>query len=128
MSIVEWLARAHAVTDAATSGPWKLWAMEVMADPVGNSNLDDAIPVAFTSMRNEDGRSRTFDATFIAASRTMFPAAVAAIEAVLALHKPDRPGDPEDTQCAGCLEVDPGGYVPWPCPTVRAITASPDLS
>jgi len=70
----------QARADKATPGPWKLWAMSVLADPVGDSNLDTAIPVADTFFRNADGRPRTNDATFIAHARTDVPALLAEVE------------------------------------------------
>lgn len=43
----------------------------------------------------------------------------AALTAVLDKHQPR---DQHDDQCAGCLEIDPGGFIPWPCPTAQIIT------
>ena len=74
------LALIRARADAATGGPWKTWAMQVLADPVGDSNLDTAIHVAGTSYRNAQGRPRTNDADFIAAARTDVPDLLAEIE------------------------------------------------
>lgn len=46
-----------------------------------------------------------------------------AVRAVLAIHRARRGDDPdEDAQCQGCLDVDPGAWAPWPCPTARAVT------
>lgn len=47
----------------------------------------------------------------------------ARLDAVLALH-PDR-GD--GGQCDGCLDVDPGGYAPTPCPTRRAALGDTEM-
>lgn len=58
------------------------------------------------------------EATRLARSWNALPVRNAQVKAVLALHSPR---DEEDNQCAGCLEIDPGGYVTWPCPTVLAI-------
>lgn len=55
----------------ATPGPWKLWAAEVRADPVGDSNLDTSVPVA----RTYDTRN----AKFVACARADVPALVAEI-------------------------------------------------
>ena len=70
----------RARADAATAGPWKLWGMSVLADPVGDSNLDTAIDVARTSYRNANGHPRTNDADFIAAARTDVPALITEVE------------------------------------------------
>jgi len=102
MTDAEFIARAHAVTDGATPGPWNfghagehmtkaerqqwladtcgdhdgpLWATWVMGD---RGEADVVIPAA-----TGDGERARENAAFIAASRTMLPAAVAAIEAVL---------------------------------------------
>ncbi len=49
--------------------------MEVLADPVGDSNLDTALPIAHT---NDPHRGlRTFNADFIAAAREAVPALLA---------------------------------------------------
>jgi hypothetical protein len=52
----------------ATPGPWKVWVMDVYADPVGDSNIDTAVLVAKTVYRDEEGRPRTNDCDFIAAA------------------------------------------------------------
>jgi len=70
----------RALVDGATPAPWKLWGMGVLADPVGDSNLDTAIPVANTFFRNAQGKPRTNDADFIAAARTDVPDLLAEIE------------------------------------------------
>jgi len=43
----------------ATPPPWKLWANSVLYDQLGNSNVDDATPVADFHAR------RTFDADLV---------------------------------------------------------------
>jgi len=73
------LAPIEARADQATPGPWKVWAMSVLADPVGNSNLDDGIRIANTFF-TIDGHPRTNDADFIAAARTDVPALLAEVE------------------------------------------------
>lgn len=82
------LDEIQARLEGVTPGPWKLWGMSVMADPVGNSDLDDAIDVASTHM-TIDGKPRTFDATFIAHAREDVPALIEfarRVEAVLDDH------------------------------------------
>lgn len=67
MDIAEFLlariAEREEVARKATQGRWKLWGMQVLADPVGNSDLDDAVQVAVTT--HETGL-RTFNAEHIA--------------------------------------------------------------
>ena len=62
--VSERLDAIEARKNAATPGPWKLWGMAVMADPVGNSNLDDAKMIAKT--HDPDRVLRTWNAQFIA--------------------------------------------------------------
>ena len=68
----------------ATPGPWKLWAMSVMADPKGTSNLDDALLIADTSDPHRG--LRTWNASFIAASRTVLPLLLSALRAEVDRH------------------------------------------
>lgn len=55
----------------ATPGPWKIWGMDVLCDPIGNSDLNDGKLIAktFDPYRGE----RTYNTHFIAASRTLMP-------------------------------------------------------
>lgn len=113
------LDQIEARAKAATDGPWKLWAMDVLADPVGNSNLDDAIDVASTHMLI-DGKPRTFDAEFIAHARADVPDLVAFVRDVEARHAARSNGARNGwlgepfTDCAGCGK-------PWPCPDRQAL-------
>src|SRR5665647_632699 len=121
MTTAEWLARAHAVTDAATPGPWEAehadkpdWLTEAIA---ADGRAEDHEPVslvrvqgvphggAFVASPSWPFRNGHNDTEFIAASRTMLPAAVAAIEAVLALHRAVLVYGLADD--CGCSEGDP---------------------
>jgi len=62
------------LADGVTPGPWKLWAMDVLWDKGGDSDLDKAVPVCRTYFQDSQGKPRTFDASFIAFSRTALPA------------------------------------------------------
>ena len=73
---------------AITPGVWKVWGMAVMADPVGNSNVDDAHMIAVTSDPHRG--LRTFNADFIASAPSTVARLTAALEAVLTVHKPAR--------------------------------------
>ena len=66
-----------------TPGEWKLWGMSVMADPIGNSNVDDAYLIATTSDPHRG--LRTWNANFIAKAPSDISRLVAAVEAVLSL-------------------------------------------
>lgn len=79
----ERLDEIRARVDKATPGPWKLWAMSVMADPVGNSNFDDALLIADT--HDPHRGLRTFNAQFIACARGDVPWLLARLDAVTAL-------------------------------------------
>lgn len=107
------LDEIQARADAATPGPWKLWGMTVMADPLGNSNVDESHDIAHSF--DPDRGLRTFNADFIRAAREDVPKLVAALRAVEAVHC-DSVGD-----CAVC--VDECGCCPldYPCPTITAI-------
>lgn len=72
------LALIRARAEKATEGPWKVWAMSVLADPVGNSNLYDGLLIADTTDPHRG--LRTFNADFIAHARTDVPALVAEVE------------------------------------------------
>jgi hypothetical protein len=91
MTTAEFLARAHEVTDAATPGPW-------VARPSTDGLPSDGPTLIRIYADVMDGEPNMVadleydaiggpDAEFIAASRTLLPQAVAAIEAVQALHE-----------------------------------------
>lgn len=72
----------------------------------------------------DDDEDRYEDTKSFELVRNRLPHVLAAVESVLALHKPgtvmpSRSGLP---QCIECSDADSSGPVPWPCPTVRAIT------
>lgn len=100
------LEQEREIIQSATDGPWE-------ADPLEGDLTGPEGGFVMEVLAWLDP-----DATFIAHARTALPLRNAQVQAVMALHKPR---DPEDNQCAGCLEIDPGGYVLHPCPTVRAI-------
>ena len=115
----EALARIRAQADAATEGPW-----ELLGD--GEYVSGPGILVA-----PDDGGVTSADAEFIAAARTTVPALLDALEKVLELHQPvtDGMGFTEDgyggisPACSSCGTSDEYA-VPYPCPTVEAITAA----
>lgn len=60
----ERIAGIEARLNNITPGQWKIWGMSVMADPVGNSNVDDAHMIARTTDPHRG--LRTWNAQFIA--------------------------------------------------------------
>ncbi len=65
---------------------------------------------------------RTNDAEFIAHARQDIPALLAAVEAVLELHKPEATGY-GDWVCGACISAGSHDWesTAYPCPTVQAI-------
>jgi len=128
----------------ATPGPWKLWGMSVLADPVGDSNLDTAIHVANTAFRDANGRPRTNDADFIAAARTDVPNLLDEVErltrivngydrveqrAVKAEAELARNERIESEACDICGWVrDPAQHAAWHERAGDAVTIEPDVS
>ena len=110
----ETLARIRAQADAATPGPWDVFMDRI--DHPGKS----VFAVAYDVGCDED-------AEFIAAARTTVPALVAALEAVLKVHRPmhcEPECCTEPVYCEGCKQ--PDDAPDWPCPTVKAITDALD--
>src|SRR5665647_604513 len=156
MTAAEYLARAHAVTDAATPGPWGYY------ESTGHiTDRDRGLSIAPIGDLRGDSRTRIEDVRFAAHARTMLPAAVAAIEAVLAIHRAVTvygladdcecsEGDPDwddhhystdvagdllcdksptgEQWCGECSQDEDGDGTTYPCPTVRDITAHLDPS
>jgi hypothetical protein len=95
---------------AITPGAWKVWGMAVMADPVGNSNVDDAHMIAVTSDPHRG--LRTFNADFIASAPSTVARLTAALESALEAcdrvidntdgHKPPGPPHPTREQATAC--------------------------
>ena len=118
------LNEIEARTNAATEGPW-----------VCVLNGDESeVTYANAPITWDDHGGEVFtegDAEFIAAARTTVPALVDALEKVLELHQPvtDGMGFTEDgyggisPACSSCGTSDEYA-VPYPCPTVTAITTA----
>lgn len=73
------LTQIEARLKAATPGEWKIWGAAVMADQDGTSNAETAAHVADTRWADEEGRNRTFNASFIAHAHQDIPALVSAL-------------------------------------------------
>ena len=123
MTIDTRLAEIRARVENATPGPW-----DARQYPQGGGRVYEPdgypLPGCFNCGEN-DAVYEEGDAEFIAASRTDLPALLAAVEAVMALHKcltfPDD-GIGEPTACGHCDNET------WPCPTIRDITAALDAN
>ncbi len=101
---------------AATEGPWVNDSTEIGRPFPGTDTID--VWVAESCHPNGDGIDGEADAEFIAHARTDVPTLVAAVEAVLALHK--RVGWDNGDCCFDCSDH-LGDPILYPCPTVTAI-------
>lgn len=145
------LADARRLADAATEGPW-YWRNTL--DPLLLGERSKAV-MTFARMgmqgaqpqfRGPDGylidagRENLYDfpdARFIAASRQLVPAMEQALRAVLALHMQGFAyGVPVCMTCSQVKDADEWddpnddpipSWLPYPCPTIRAITAHLDI-
>ena len=148
MTAADRLAQIEARADAATDGPWT-WASHRTVDGDEWAVFD---PHDWALASNRDGW--TPDAEFIAHARTDVPRLVAALRAVLDLHRPLRLYEHEDvcgrtdeehcderhvefegceyycldhpTDYVMCAECRDvdGDSVDYPCPTARAVEAA----
>ena len=152
MSAADWIAEQRRIEQAATEGPWRAAVVARYVDDDGCERGKGGIYPA-----GPMGPPPLFvtpdwvaaDAEFIADARTALPKALAALEAVLALHQPVKIyaqadecgcGDEDHTIiespqgddlcwdtptgelcCPECLDED-SGAIDYPCPTVAAIT------
>lgn len=122
MSITDRLDEIQGRADAATHGPWERDNdYDIMGRRPGLSPDPELDPVIGHLERDEDDE-------FIAHARADVPALVAALRAVLDLHKPVEV-EPSDTICRECsFQLPNGRYFgrleEWPCPTFRAIEAA----
>ena len=109
------LDEIQARAEAATPGPWRAGTEEgvdygsVMGAPKSIGGGYVTVPVLVDDLSMYEGT-----AEFIAASRTDVPRLVAALRAVLDLHRDA--GQP--AFCTHCQALNDGQ---WPCPTVQAI-------
>lgn len=144
MSILPSLDAIQARADAATEGPWAAWldqdGAKHMQGRLMVGNADAVIPDGETWIEGVDVNPvaecyTPEDRTFIAAARTDVPVLVAALRAVLAIHQDGGPSQGYtrdgyrtiDHCCTECGSFGEYGE-PWPCPTVRAVTAHIDTT
>lgn len=124
----EFLAEQKRLAEAATPGPWRLGSFghgpnAIVRDAEGLSTVQDVWVCDADAGRPEN-------AEFIAAARSSVPKLIAAVEAVMAEHRPVDV-EPSETVCHGCSTLRGTGenaryfpYEEWPCPTIRAIEAA----
>ena len=121
------LNEIEARANAATDGPWE-WEGDAKAEWEEGANSlvpsrrpDDPVLYGYGYDASGIEVKTPADAEFIAHARQDVPALVAALRAVLKLHKEDVHGwGPGESFCTECQQ----GYgllVPYPCPTVAAI-------
>ena len=124
--IPAWLDKGKTLADKATEGPWEAYA-DSDYQPAGCPPIIEHLVYAGaveTPIIDWGSGSTKPDTEFIADARTRLPQALAALQAVLDLHKPEEydgyPHSPDGVMCAVCLtEYDE--YEEWPCQTVEAI-------
>lgn len=109
----------EARANAATNGPWRLWADT--SDPENKRGAS----VESAWSHDADGCDTEMitdycspaDAVFIAAARTDVEKMAKALRAVEAVHSQELGGTPDGSYadiCGGCPSY-------WPCPTITAI-------
>ena len=124
--IQDWLDEGKALADQATQGPWEAEeSSDGWTEIYGRDPIEPITPTVATTERGGDT-----EAAFIADARTRLPQALAAIQAVMEIHKPFQADhyyngmDGESLhrfvlRCDGCEKS--GGIEDYPCPTVQAI-------
>ena len=152
MTAADRLAQIEARADAATDGPWEYRYLSPYKG--GNVYEPSGYPLpGCTNCGDNEATYEEYDAEFIAHARTDVPALVAALRAVLDLHKArdeqvlatDCSAETCDCEdgcqtvpikvCEHCMDLgdsahhyayEEGGIetVIWPCPTVRAVEAA----
>ncbi len=138
MTAAEWLDAIEVRATTATPGPWRdgMGTHGLGADGPSFVTVDaiaanGAVNRVAELMLDKDGAA---DAEFIANARADIPALAAALRAVLALHVPAEESSQGYTEhgygyvahpCTGEVAWDEYA-IPWPCPTVAAITAALD--
>lgn len=116
--IMEWLDESQQLADQATEGPWGRYSRDFRGERSHSVKTLAGSVVAHSGF-GPDGSTAFSDAEFIAASRTRFPQAVAALREVAELHRRESDVHEPDDFCAECSSFH--RPVEWPCPTIRAI-------
>lgn len=118
--IMEWLDESQRLADQATEGPWE-WDSpgEVSQHWSRPKPWETVVSTEVACMAHcyggtAQGIEREEDGEFIAEARTRFPQAVAALRAVMDLHRPLRDARDWSRRCGECEQ-------PWPCLTVQEV-------
>ena len=118
--IQAWIDKGKTLASQATEGPWQTDGCEVTQHWSRPEPWQTIVDTEVSCMDycyggSAKGVERDEDAGFIADARTRLPRALAALQAVLDMHRPIWVDGIE--YCKHC--VDFGGE--YPCPTVQAI-------
>ena len=110
--------------DAATPGPWEMRQCSPCTERGRlEVNIWDKDGNFLIANWCDDDPYEPADAEFIANAPTDTARLLAAVQAVVALHEPER-GNLIGPYCAHCISPIDGGPEPWPCPTVSAVEAA----
>ena len=99
----DWIAEQRRIEQAATEGPWeydgcgKITQRFSLPEPRATVVSTDVACMSYCYGGSASGVERDEDAEFIVDARTALPKALAALEAVLALHR--RVGIYDDCEC-----------------------------
>ena len=129
--VAAYLAEVREREQGATKGPWRThdtWlesgghAATVLSGEGNATDLRAWLPTfAGGLVAWDEGRNVWNDATFIAGARADVPRLLAAVEAVLAIHKPVHAYLNSPATCQHCLDAS-GDLDEWPCATYEAIS------
>lgn len=121
--LADWITERQQLAAAATGGPWKPIAGGVVApsDAINPSHSDPA-NLAYYGGQLIGESMGSHNTAWVADARSALPAAVAALGAVLRLHRPDPDSDMDCHVCMQCGLDDDAGFQVWPCLTVQAIS------
>lgn len=114
--IQTWLDQGKTLADEATEGPWEAYA-DSNYQPAGCPPIIEHLVYAGaveTPIIDWGNGSTKPDTEFIADARTRLPQAINALQAVLDLHKPEKPKKWVPVRCNHCRTL-------YPCLDVRRI-------
>ena len=125
LSFEQWLGKAERLDAGATYGPWQAISTGYKGNTFIEAEYVDVLnhdEMGHGHLRSEYAWMTKEDADWIAWSRTALPQAVAALRAVVELH---RPRNKVTRSASGHLVDTPGPCKDcdwdWPCPTIAAI-------
>lgn len=120
----DFIERARSLYRTATPGPWSYGEdIKISGELAFRGGSDETGEDVFSCPRHEHARSDPADAEFIAAARTILPAAVEALAVVRNLHPRPRTVSVWSGESVGYIEAEGNcascGQV-WPCDTYKA--------